>query len=233
MSASSGIESVRASIADAAAKCGRAPEDITLVAVTKGFAWRTVQHIVEGARLTDLGENRVQELRAKQDEAAGSDVRWHLIGPLQSNKVTSVVGRVALIHSVDSRALAEAIGRRALAAGLIQDVLLQVNASGESTKNGVAPSEAEQAARSVADVDGVALRGFMTLAAPGDAQAARACFGTLRGIRDVARRSLREAVELSMGMSGDFTVAIAEGATIVRVGTAIFGSRDAPELSDR
>jgi pyridoxal phosphate enzyme (YggS family) len=218
------LEAVRARIRRAAESSGRDAGSITLVGVTKGI---DVERAREGIALgiSDLGENRVQELLEKQ-AAIDADVRWHMIGTLQRNKVHHVVGRVSLIHSVDSRRLAEAIGARAAIEGLTQDVLIQVNASHESSKHGVGPDEALEVARATAGIDGVRVRGFMTIAALGDEQRARDAFRALRDLRDKAISEVPDAVELSMGMSDDFDVAIEEGATIVRVGTAIFGPRD-------
>lgn len=220
-----GLDAVRARIADAAAAAGRDASSITLVAVTKGFAWQEVRPVVEAGGLIDLGENRVQELRAKQQLAADEHLRWHLIGTLQRNKVKDVVGRVVLIHSIDTPELAATIGARAHAAGSTQDVLVEVNTSGEATKHGVAPGEAERLADLVARTDGLRLRGLMTIAAPGDGDAARRSFARLRALRDSIAAHDPQVTELSMGMSGDLEQAIAEGATIVRVGTAIFGER--------
>jgi PLP dependent protein len=218
------LAAVRARIADAAQKAGRDPSDITLVAVTKDVDAAAARAAVE-AGVKELGENLVQELQRKQDALAGGAVRWHMIGTLQRNKVRQVVGRVTLIHSVDSAGLAEAIGRSAVAAGIVQDVLLEVNTGGEATKHGVAAAAAEEAARGLLDVQGLRLHGFMTIAPQGDPDAAGRAFRTLRELRDEARARAPEVTELSMGMTEDFEVAIAEGATIVRIGTAIFGTR--------
>ncbi len=221
----SGAGDVRARIEAAAARAGRAPGDITLVAVTKGFTWPHVERIVLEAGLQDLGENRVQELVAKQADAEGTTLRWHMIGTLQRNKVDVVVGRVTMIHSVDALKLAEAIGARAHAGGMPQDVLLQVNTSEEPTKHGVAPAEAPALADAIAAVRDVRLRGLMTLAAPGGGDLARRSFALLRELRDRISGVHPAATELSMGMSEDLEEAVLEGATILRVGTAIFGPR--------
>jgi hypothetical protein len=151
-------------------------------------------------------------------------LRWDFIGTLQKNKVSKVVGAVGLIHGVDSVPLVEAIGRRAEGAGIRQDILIEINTSGESTKHGFDPVSARDAVERVGALEHVRLRGAMTMAPPRDPAAARACFAGLAGL-------LRErwwpdgARELSMGMSDDFEIAVEEGATIVRVGSAIFGAR--------
>jgi pyridoxal phosphate enzyme (YggS family) len=220
------LAAVRARMEAAASRAGRAAEDVTLVAVTKEVdAARAREAVALG--VTDVGENRAQELQSKQSALAGSLVRWHMIGTLQRNKVPQVVGQVALIHSVDSPRLAEAIGRRAAAEGIEQEVLLEVNAGGEPTKHGVAADEALDVARGLLDVEGLRLRGLMTIAPAGDVRAAREAFRTLRELGDRLRESAPGASELSMGMSDDFEVAIEEGATIVRIGSAIFGARAA------
>jgi pyridoxal phosphate enzyme (YggS family) len=135
------------------------------------------------------------------------------------------VGRVALIHSLDSARLAEAVGRRAEAGKLEQDVLLEVNAGGEPTKHGVDPAEVMDVARRLLDMEGLRLRGLMTIAPEGDPRAAREAFRTLRELGDRLKQRAPDATELSMGMSEDFEIAIEEGATIVRIGSAIFGAR--------
>ncbi len=217
---------VRERIAAAAARTGRDPASVALVAVSKTVAPERIPDAPAGDPWI-LGENRVQEFVAKRDAMADRTppVRWHFVGALQRNKASHVVGVVELIHGVDSVRLGEAIGRRARALGVVQDVLLEVNTSGEPTKHGVAPADAASTAAALAAVDGVALRGFMTMAPPDDPAAARACFAGLRAIRDEVRGRTPGAVELSMGMTGDLEVAVEEGATIVRIGTAIFGPR--------
>lgn len=175
--------------------------------------------------LAEFGENRVQELLAKSDLLADLPLRWHLIGHLQTNKVRAVLPRVVAIHSVDSLRLAESIQAHA-APGRIIDILLQVNTSGEETKFGAAPEEAPGLARAVAVLPALRLRGLMTLGPlTDDATAIRRSFRLLRDLRDAARSSIPGVEWLSMGMSGDFEIAVEEGATHIRVGTALFGSR--------
>jgi pyridoxal phosphate enzyme (YggS family) len=169
-----------------------------------------------GAR--DIGENYAQELRAKQEALGDLSLRWHFIGRLQKNKAKDVVGRVVLVHSVDSIELAAALGRRAVSAGVVQDVLAEVNVGGEATKGGVAEDEVTRLVDGMRAIAGVRCVGLMTIPPP--AQDNRPHF---RALAALARRL--DVRELSMGMSDDYEAAIEEGATIVRVGTAIFGAR--------
>ncbi|MCE5203723.1 MAG: YggS family pyridoxal phosphate-dependent enzyme [Coriobacteriales bacterium] len=214
---------VRRAVADAADAAGRDPEGIRVVAVTKHVGVAEVQQAI-AAGCDDFGENRVQEFLGKY--GLFPDVRWHFIGTLQSNKVKDVVGRASLIHSVDSLPLLERIDRVAQARGVVQPVLLQVNVSGEATKHGMEPDRVEECVRTSADMPGVDVRGLMTiapLARPADVR------WVFRGLAELfaSLRAMRfngiELTELSMGMTNDYRVAIEEGATIVRLGTAIFG----------
>ena len=216
------LASVRGRIAAAAARVGRSPEEIGLVGVTKGVP---PAQIAEAVRLglLEIGENRVQELGEKQRALPRPAIRWHFIGTLQRNKVRQLVGRVDLIHSVDSAALARLIGERAHAEGTVQDLLLQVNTSREPGKHGVSPDAVSAEAEAVAAASGVRLLGLMTIARMGDPQGARASFRLLRELKDAL--GIPGAIELSMGMSDDFEEAVEEGSTIVRVGSAIFGPR--------
>jgi pyridoxal phosphate enzyme (YggS family) len=226
------LAAVRARVGAAASRVGRDSGEITLVAVTKEVDAAAARQAV-ACGLTDLGENRVQELTKKRQALAGLDVRWHMIGTLQRNKVTHVVGQVVLIHSVDSVSLGEAIGKRAESRGLRQDVLLEVNVGRESSKHGVRPDETIEVARGLLDISGVRLRGLMTVAPQGDEAGARAAFRALRELRDQMRGRAPEVTELSMGMTEDFEIAIEEGATIVRIGTAIFGPRGTKQTGSR
>jgi PLP dependent protein len=205
-------------------RAGRDPRDVTLVAVSK--TWPA--HVLEEAAAAGVevfGENRAQELREKVT-ALGDRVRWHFVGPLQSNKVRHVVGVAELVHSVDRYGPAEAIARRALARGIEQDVLIEVNAAGEATKHGVEPAAAPRLAEEVAALDGIAVRGLMTIPPRSDdPDGTRPYFRDLAALRDLVTKTVPGATELSMGMSADFEQAIEEGATIVRVGEAIFGPR--------
>lgn len=218
---------IRERVDAAARRAGRDPGEITLIGAAKTHPPSAIAAAVD-AGIRDIGENRVQEWRDKRDALAaqGAVIRWHFIGTLQKNKVRAVVGEVVLIHSVDSPALAEAIGARARQAGTVQDVLLEVNVAAEPSKHGVGREEAEAVAARLDDIGGVRLRGFMTIPPPGDPSAARAAFGWIRGLRDRLAPQRPALTELSMGMSEDFEVGIEEGSTMVRIGTAIFGPRD-------
>ena len=217
-------------IAAAAARAGRDADDVTLVAVTKTHPIDVVRAAV-AAGLTDLGENRAQELVAKFDalpgEAQGGRVRWHAIGSLQRNKARDVAARADLFHALDSPRLARALGSKATDAGRVLDVLVQVNISGEASKFGVAPDAAHDLVALADGLDGLRVTGLMGMAAPAsDAAEAerivRPAFAALRALFDASPVPLRD---LSMGMSGDFELAVEEGATIVRVGSALFGAR--------
>ncbi len=199
---------------------------VRLVAVTKSHGAETVRAAVV-AGLEDVGENRVQEALAKQDALAGFPVRWHLIGSLQRNKVRHVVGRFALIHSVDRIELVQELDRRMSAAGADpQPVLVEVNCSGEAAKSGVLPDQLEPLLTAVARAPGLELRGLMTLAALSeDERVQRSAFALLRALRDRMQTAGFLLPELSMGMSADFPVAVEEGATMVRLGTLLFGER--------
>lgn len=223
------LAEVRARIDEAARRSGRDPSGVRLVVVTKDVSADRVREAV-AAGATDLGENRAQELERKMDELAGIEPapRWHFIGTLQRNKVRQVAGRVAMIHSIDSAELGRAVAERAAAAGETQDALLEVNVSGEVSKHGLAPAETWSVVASLAGVPGIRLRGLMTIAPAGVPSEARAAFRGLRELQDRLRSELGGGGlgELSMGMTGDFEAAVEEGATIVRIGTAVFGPRE-------
>ncbi|MDI6844300.1 MAG: YggS family pyridoxal phosphate-dependent enzyme [Anaerosomatales bacterium] len=214
---------VRRAVADAADAAGRDPDEVTIVAVTKNVGVAEIQQAI-AAGIRDFGENRVQEFLGKY--GLFPDVRWHFIGTLQSNKVKDVVGRAVLIHSVDSVDLLARIDRIASERGVVQPVLLQVNVSGEATKHGFRPDDVEDALRAAAGMGNVRVDGLMTIAPLARPEQVRWVF---RGIADLfaSLSALRfngiEMHELSMGMTNDFRVAIEEGATIIRVGRAIFG----------
>jgi PLP dependent protein len=219
------LAGIRARIERAAVRAGRAPGEVGLVAVSKTRPADAVVAAI-AAGVTDVGENYAQELVAKH-AAVSAPVRWHFIGQLQTNKVKLVIGRVALIHAVDSRALLDAIARRALAAGIVQPVLLAVSAAGEARKSGVDPGAVAELAAVAAGLPGVRLEGLMTM--PPDAadpEVARPFFRRLRELRDRLATAACPLPILSMGMSGDFEVAVEEGATLVRIGTSIFGPRE-------
>jgi PLP dependent protein len=215
---------VRAEIARRQAAAGRTVP-VTIVAVTKGFGVEAVEAALE-AGVTDLGENRVQEALDKVDTPAGRRATWHLIGHLQRNKAKQVAGRFALVHSVDSVALADELDRRAAAHGAKQRVLLQVNVAGETQKSGCTPGEAAALARHAAALPHLSLEGLMTIAPFTDDDAVqRRTFRGLRELRDALQEEGPWLPTLSMGMSADYGVAVEEGATVIRLGTVLFGPR--------
>jgi pyridoxal phosphate enzyme (YggS family) len=218
------LAKVQDAIATAAHRARRDPAEIELIAVSKTHPVESVQEAMR-AGVTRFGENKVQEARGKI-EALGRGV-WHLIGHLQTNKARDAVRLFDSIDSLDRLELAEEVARRAEAAGKIQNVLLQVNMAGESTKFGCAPEAARALAEAINALPRLCLRGLMTIApyAP-EPEKSRPHFAGLRALRDKieADTGLR-LPELSMGMSGDFTVAVEEGSTSVRIGTALFGER--------
>jgi pyridoxal phosphate enzyme (YggS family) len=196
---------------------------VRIIAVTKTFGAEAV-HAAVREGLDAVGENRVQEALAKQAETATVAVEWHLIGTLQRNKVRQVAGRFALIHSVDRAELANEISHRA--GSPPQDVLVQVNCSAEPQKGGVEPAELAGLLEHMRTLAGIRLRGLMTMAAAdADESGQRRTFALLRSLRDQGRAAGHFLPELSMGMSGDFPAAVEEGATMLRLGTILFGSR--------
>jgi pyridoxal phosphate enzyme (YggS family) len=225
------LRAVRERLDAAARTAGRAPSSVRLVAVSKTFSIDHVRAAVAAGQ-RDFGENRVQEALQKIDASTEQQIRWHLIGHLQSNKARRAAGAFACIHSVDSLELLRRLDEAALAQGVRPDVLVQVDLAGEATKFGAPPDDARQIVREAAGCRGLRLVGLM-LMPPflEDAERVRPYFARLREFRDEVARaeadpsSLRE---LSMGMSHDFEVAIQEGATMVRIGTAIFGRRSKP-----
>jgi PLP dependent protein len=218
------LAEVRARVARAAGRAGRSPEDVTVVAVSKTWPASLVRVALD-AGVDALGENRAQELRDKA-AALGPGPRWHFIGPLQSNKVRLVVGVAELVHSVDRMSLADAIARRAVAAGAVQDVLVEVNVAGDPDKHGADPAAAADLCAEIAALEGVRVRGLMTMPPwPERPEDSRPHYRALRELGEAAARAVPGATELSMGMTRDFEVAVEEGATIVRIGEAIFGPR--------
>ena len=200
---------------------------VTIVAVTKGFGLDAVA-AARAAGLTDLGENRVQEALEKIDAPAGRGANWHLIGHLQRNKAKHVPGRFALVHSLDSLALAVELDKRAaaLGGGTRVRVLLQVNVAGEEQKSGCPPAEAPALAQRVAALPHLALEGLMTIAPFTEDEALqRRAFRGLRSLRDALKEDGLWLATLSMGMSADYGIAVEEGATAIRLGTVLFGPR--------
>ncbi|NOX38122.1 MAG: YggS family pyridoxal phosphate-dependent enzyme [Calditrichaeota bacterium] len=221
------IQRIRERIADAARRSGRRPEAIRLVAVTKTVPVERIKQAI-ALGITEIGENRVQEARDKFD-AIGRQVTWHMVGHLQRNKARYAVRIFDMIQSIDTLALAREVDRRAQKEDRVMPVLIEVNTSREATKFGCAPEEALKLARQVDELPHLQLQGFMTVAVfSEDMNRVRDCFKRLRDIYESARQMdwQRARIEiLSMGMTHDFEVAIEEGATMVRIGTAIFGPR--------
>lgn len=225
----SNLERVDDAITEACGWAGRDPGSVQLVAVTKSVELQVIRTLLE-LGVTELGENRVQQLVQRSAELAETTgiarPRWHMVGHLQRNKVKALLAHCQFIHSVDSSRLAQEIQRHAAAAGLTVEVLMEVNVSGEGSKEGVAPTQAESLAREIGELPNVDLRGLMTMAPQDmDADAARPHFAALRRLLfELRERGAveRDCDELSMGMSGDFRVAIEEGATIVRLGSILF-----------
>jgi PLP dependent protein len=216
------LAEVRRRITVAATDSGRDESKITLVAVSKTFPSEVVAEAVS-VGVTDIGENRAQELRDKV-AALGSIARWHFVGHLQSNKVRHVVGNCTLIHSVDSESVAEAVAVQAQKTDLVQEVLIEVNVSGEASKHGVPPSEISRLQARIRALEGIDATGLMTIPPwPDDPEESRPFY------KELATLARDHGLErLSMGMTRDLEVAISEGATLVRVGEAIFGARGRP-----
>jgi len=221
------IARVKERIAESALRAGRKPEEITLVAVSKRVDLSRIKEAIE-AGVTTFGENYVQEASEKISQI-GEDVNWHMVGHLQTNKVKYVVPLFSVIHSVDSLRLAEEISKRALTLEKTIEVLIQVNISEEDTKSGITSDQLLRLLEAVAPLGGISVRGLMTMPPffP-DQELSRPFYQKLRQFRDRLLPVLPDSISLShlsMGMSGDFEVAIEEGATMVRVGTAVFGGR--------
>ena len=223
------IQAVRAKIAQAAADAGRTPGEITLCAATKVQTDDTIRAAI-AAGVQVCGENRVQELTAHLEAGAYEGARVHFIGHLQTNKVKQVVGKVELIHSVDSERLLRAIHSQAEKLGIVQDILLEGNIAGEESKGGCSPQEAEELAQLTAQLPHVRLRGLMAIPPVSlEIGSNRPYFQAMRqlfvDIKEKMSDNQASIDCLSMGMSGDYADAIAEGSTLVRVGTALFGPR--------
>lgn len=228
MSIAENLREIDRRICEACARSGRRREDVTLIAVSKTKPVSMIQEaIAEG--IVDFGENKPQELRDKYDELP-KDLRWHMIGNLQRNKVKYVVGRAVMIHSVGSLKLAEAIEKEAAAKNIVMPCLVEVNVAGEESKGGIALQDTEEFVRRIAEFEHIQMKGFMTIAPfVEDAELNRVHFRALRNLAvDIGRKNIDNIMvnELSMGMTGDFEVAVEEGATLVRVGTGIFGERN-------
>jgi PLP dependent protein len=222
------VEIVRQRIRDVCSRCGRNPEDVLLLAVSKTFGADRIREAV-GAGLFDFGENYAQEFVEKCGEIADERIRWHFIGHLQSNKVKYVARHVNLIHSVDSVSLAEELQKRGGLSGRSFDILVEVHTTDEATKYGVSPEATLDLVKAIARLSRVRVQGLMTMGPfSDDREDSRPSFRVLRELRDTIVQAGIENVSmrhLSMGMSHDYEVAIEEGSTIVRIGTAIFGAR--------
>ena len=225
-----GLKEALEQITEAAENAGRDPRDITLIAVGKTKPASMIREAYD-LGIRDFGENKVQELTAKYEELP-KDIRWHMIGHLQSNKVKYIVDKVALIHSVDSLKLAKVIEKEAAKKGVEHiDILLEVNVSGEESKFGMTPDELLEQIDEFLALERVRVRGLMTIAPfTEDPEESRPHFRRLRqlsvDIQQQNRHNNIDVARLSMGMSGDFRIAIEEGASYVRIGTMIFGERD-------
>lgn len=220
--------SIKENVANIARKSNRDESDVTLIAVSKTKPIELLKEAYEaGAR--DFGENHVQEIVDKYPQMP-NDVRWHMIGHLQTNKVKYIVDKVYMIHSVDSYKLAKEISKQALKFNVDVNILIEVNVGEEETKFGLNTSEVEELVRLISELPNIKIRGLMTVAPyVDDAEKNRSIFSALKQLSvDIASKNIDNVNMdcLSMGMSGDYEVAISEGATFVRVGTSIFGSRE-------
>jgi hypothetical protein len=222
------LGSVKDRIKKAAMDCGRNPDSVRLITVSKTVSPAIVQEAIE-AGATILGENYVQEARDKISTLSNFETRWHFIGHLQSNKAKYAVKLFDLIHSVDSFKLARELNKQAQKSGKVQQILIQVNISREETKSGISVNETADLITEISRFENLAIKGLMTMPPFfNQPDRARPFFAALRNLRDQIGDKAIPGVsldELSMGMTGDFEAAIAEGATMVRVGTAIFGER--------
>ncbi|RAO75454.1 YggS family pyridoxal phosphate-dependent enzyme [Dyella jiangningensis] len=218
--------SVRGRVDAACRDAGRDPSDVSILPVSKTFGPEVVRAAM-ALGLKRFGENKVQEIRAKAEALAGEDIEWVVIGHLQTNKAKDVARLASEVQSLDRIDLAEALHKRLMIEGRAIDVLIEVKTSPEESKQGLSPADLPAFLEALRAYDTLRVRGLMTMAVQSDdPEAVRACFRRLRELRDAAEMQGHELPRLSMGMSGDFSLAIAEGATEVRIGTAIFGRRD-------
>ncbi len=218
---------VRAQVDAACRAAGRSPDEVTLIAVSKTHPPEAIRAAYQAGQ-RDFGENYAQELSRKREALSDlPDIRWHFIGALQSNKAKLVTPGCVLIHAVDRDSVGEALSRRAVQAAVTQSVLVEVNVGDEASKAGVTPNEAPELISRLRKLPGLSVRGLMCIPPPTESEPeARGYFARLRTLRDALQQSDPSLALLSMGMSGDFEAALLEGATHVRVGTAIFGERD-------
>lgn len=225
---SENIKSIREKIDNAAQKAGRDPKDVLLLAVSKTVdVPRIKAAVAEG--LDELGENHVQEIMEKY-EPMGPDVKWHMIGHLQTNKVKYIIDKVKLIHSVESLKLAEEINKQAKKHGLVMDILVEINMAKEESKYGIMPEDAPAFIESLSSLENIRVRGLMTVAPNVEnGEENRVYFRNMKKLLvDINAKNINNINMdvLSMGMTGDYITAVEEGATIVRVGTGIFGKRN-------
>lgn len=222
------LEQVRENLARVAGEASRDPAEVTIVAVTKTLPVEVIRAAVESG-LEHFGENRIQEALPKIEALADTEAIWHLIGHLQTNKARLAAGAFAMVESVDSDRIAVALQKRLEHEDRTLEVLVQVNVSGEESKYGLAPGGLRPLLKRMAAMDRLRIRGLMTIAPFDDRESVvRPCFAALRRLRDEAQSWALpgcELPELSMGMSGDYEWAVAEGATIVRLGSVLFGQR--------
>ena len=223
------MQNVKERIENAARACGRDPETVRLVAVSKTIPTDRVKQAIQ-AGVAILGENYVQEARAKFNDLATYPASWHFIGHLQSNKAKYAVRLFDLIHSVDKLKLAREIDKQANKINKVQEILIQVNISEETSKSGVDVEDAHNLIKDISLLENLSVKGLMTMPPYfNEPEKVQPYFSALRGLRDhLEQQDLFNVTlsELSMGMTGDFEVAIQEGATLVRIGTAIFGKRE-------
>ena len=220
------LDQVRGRIGRAAVRSGRSPGEITLIGVVKSVSVEAIRAAI-AVGLAHLGENRVQEAEEKIAAIGRESARWHMVGHLQRNKASRALALFDRIHGLDDLELAAALSARAMAVGRVIPVLVQVNVSGEPTKHGVAPEGLERVLMQAARMPGLEVDGLMSIGAPVERpEQSRPAFVRTRELRDRAERRLGMRLpQLSMGMSADFDVAVEEGSTLVRVGTALFGPR--------
>ena len=221
------IQAIQETIADICKQCGRDPANIRLIAITKNFPEETILEAYN-AGMRDFGENKVQELVPKMEHLPG-DIEWHMVGTVQANKIRHMSERVDWIHSISKIKYLKELEKRAAPTGRKIRVLIQVNISGEDQKSGCEPGEIAGLLSYASGLDHVAVHGLMGMASlTADRDTIRKQFQMLRSLRDGHRSHESDNItldELSMGMSGDFDIAIEEGATMIRIGSAIFGSR--------
>ena len=224
------IENINAKIEAACQRSGRKREEVLFLVVSKTIDVPRIKEAV-ACGMTSLGENKVQEIMDKY-EPMGEGIKWHLIGHLQTNKVKYIIDKVELIHSVESIKLAEEISKRAVAKGVTANILLEVNVAGEESKFGIKPEECEQMVREISVMPNIVIKGLMTVApAVENEEENRKYFRQMKQLLvDINSKKIDNVnmTELSMGMTGDYEVAIEEGATIVRIGTGVFGARYYP-----